>query len=165
MDQLIIRKAIDSDFDAIWEIFQPIVAAGDTYPFAPETSRSTAHEIWMQAPVATYVAEVGALIVGTYYIKTNMPGLGSHVCNAGYMVSTAFHNQGVGRTMCAHSLGEARQLGFKAMQYNLVVSTNRGAIKLWEQMGFEKIGLLPRAFNHSKHGLVDAWVMYQWLAD
>ena len=165
MDHLIIRRAVDSDFGAIWKIFHPIVAAGDTYPFAPETNRSTAHDIWMQAPMATDVAEVDARIVGTYYIKANMPGLGSHVCNAGYMVSTASHSQGVGRTMCAHSLVEARNLGFKAMQYNLVVSTNKGAIKLWEQMGFKKIGLLPRAFKHSKKGLVDAWVMYKWLAD
>jgi L-amino acid N-acyltransferase YncA len=165
MCNLIIRAAQDSDFDAIWEIFHPVVKAGDTYPFAPETDRKSAHEIWMQAPLATYVAASGVQILGTYYIKANMPGLGSHVCNAGYMVSPASHNQGVGRAMCAHSLDQARKLGFKAMQYNLVVSTNLGAVSLWEKMGFEKTGLLPKAFNHSRKGLVDAWVMYRLLDD
>ena len=165
MEKLNIRIATDSDFEAIWRIFHEIVSAGDTYPFAPETDRSEAYQIWMQTPLATYVAENDGRIVGTYYIKPNMPGLGSHVCNAAYMVNQATHNKGIGRAMCAHSIGEALSLGFKAMQYNLVVSTNEGAVNLWAQMGFQKIGLLPRAFEHRELGLVDAWVMYKWIAD
>ena len=163
MEKLNIRTAVDSDFEAIWWIFHEIVSAGDTYPFAPDTDRATAYEIWMQTPPATYVAESDERIVGTYYVKANMPGLGSHVCNAGYMVSKSVHNKGIGRAMCAHSLREALKLGFKAMQYNLVVCTNAGAVNLWERMGFKKIGLLPRAFDHRELGLVDAWVMYRWL--
>jgi len=165
MENLVIRTAADSDFEAVWQIFHEIIAAGDTYPFAPDTDRSEAYKLWMQTPVATYIALTGDRIVGTYYIKANMPGLGSPVCNAGYMVAEAARHQGIGRSMCAHSLQAARNLGFKAMQYNLVAVTNERAVKLWGQMGFTKIGLLPRAFKHSRHGLVDAWVMYQWLAD
>lgn len=165
MENLKIRVATDSDFEAVWNIFHEIVSAGDTYPYSPDTDRAAANEIWMQTPTATYVAENDYRIVGTYYIKANMPGLGSHVCNAGYMVLKAAHGKGIGRSMCAHSLREAAGLGFKAMQYNLVVSTNEGAVRLWEQMGFKKIGLLPRAFDHGELGLVDAWVMYQWISD
>src|SRR5436305_13454050 len=115
------------------------------------------------SPSATYVALAEGQMVGTYYLKPNQPGLGSHVCNAGYMVKGQARGQGVGRAMGLHSSLEARQAGFRAMQFNLVVATNEGAIKLWQDLGFSIIGTLPRAFNHRRLGLVDALVMYQLL--
>jgi ribosomal protein S18 acetylase RimI-like enzyme len=159
-----IRTANDQDWDKIWPIVHEVFKGGDTYPYSPETSKEDAHNIWLKTPAATYVAQQSGRIVGTYYIKPNQPGLGSHVCNAGYMVSAAARGQGIGRRMCAHSLEAAVRLGFKAMQYNLVVVTNTTAVKLWQNMGFEIIGTLPRAFNHAQLGLVDALVMYRLLA-
>ena len=158
-----IKLAQNDGFEAIWPIIHEVLRTGDTYPFAPETTREEAFQIWMKKPQATYVAYLDDEIVGTYYIKANQPGLGSHVCNAGYMVRAGARGQGIGKAMCKHSLGEARKLGFKAMQYNLVVSTNTGAVKLWQDMGFEIIGTLSKAFNHREKGFVDAFVMYQWL--
>ena len=158
-----IKLAHNDCFEAIWPVVHEVLRAGDTYPFAPETTREEAFQIWMKKPQATYVAYLNDEIVGTYYIKANQPGLGSHVCNAGYIVRAGARRKGVGKAMCKHSLGEARRLGFKAMQYNLVVSTNTGAVKLWQDMGFEIIGTLSKAFNHREKGLVDAFVMYQWL--
>src|SRR5436190_20581102 len=137
---LAIRQASDADFDAIWEIFHEVVGVGETYPFVPETTKEEARAIWMQTPTATYVALVEAQILGTYYLKPNQPGLGSHVCNAGYMVKGQTRGQGVGRAMGLHSLQEARQAGFRALQFNLVVATNEGAIKLWQDLGFSIIG-------------------------
>ena len=160
-----IKSAQDKNFDEIWAIIKEVLKKGDTYPFAPETTKAEAFQIWMTYPKATYVAYSEGEIVGTYYIKPNQPGLGAHVCNAGYMVASKARGRGIGRAMCKHSLDEARKLGFKAMQYNLVVCTNKGAVKLWQDLGFEIIGTLPKAFNHSEKGLVDAFVMYQWLAD
>jgi L-amino acid N-acyltransferase YncA len=115
--------------------------------------------------MTTYVAVEGGEILGTYYIKPNQPGLGAHVCNAGYMVSAKARGKGIGRSMCAHSLQEAVKIGFKAMQYNLVASTNRFAIQLWKDMGFDIIGTLPKAFHHKTKGLIDAHIMYQVLPD
>lgn len=158
-----IKLAQNDGFEAIWPIIHEVLRTGDTYPFAPESTREEAFQIWMQKPQATYVAYLDDEIVGTYYIKANQPGLGSHVCNAGYMVRASARGQGIGKAMCKHSLGEARKLGFKAMQYNLVVSTNTGAVELWQDMGFEIIGTLSKAFNHREKGFVDAFVMYQWL--
>lgn len=158
-----IKLAQNDGFEAIWPVIHEILRTGDTYPFAPETTREEAFQIWMKKPQATYVAYLDDEIVGTYYIKANQPGLGSHVCNAGYMVRAGARGKGIGKAMCKHSLGEARKLGFKAMQYNLVVSTNTGAVKLWQDMGFEIIGTLSKAFNHREKGFVDAFVMYQWL--
>ena len=160
-----IKSAQNENFDEIWAIINEVLKKGDTYPFAPETPKTEACQIWMKYPKATYVAYSEGEIVGTYYIKPNQPGLGSHVCNAGYMVISKARGKGIGRAMCRHSLDEARKLGFKAMQYNLVVSTNAGAVKLWQDLGFEIIGTLPKAFNHRKKGFVDAFVMYQWLGE
>ena len=158
-----IKLARDDHFDSIWSVIHEVLRTGVTYPFAPETTREQAFEIWMRKPRATYIACQNDEIVGTYYIKANQPGLGSHVCNCGYMVCADARGRGVGRAMCEHSLVEARKLGFKAMQYNLVVSTNQGAVKLWQDLGFDIIGTLPGAFKHRQKGFVDAFVMYQWI--
>ena len=158
-----IKLARNDRFDTIWPVIHEILSTGDTYPFAPETNRDAAFQIWMKKPQATYVAYLDGEVVGTYYIKANQPGLGAHVCNCGYMVSSGARGKGIGRAMCKHSLAEARKLGFKAMQFNLVVSTNTGAVKLWQDLGFEIIGRLSKAFNHREKGFVDAFVMYQWL--
>ncbi len=119
--------------------------------------------MWCDAPAATYVAEEGGKILGTYYIKTNNAGGGAHVCNCGYITAHAAQGRGIARTMCLHSQSEARALGYKAMQYNLVLSSNVGAVALWKKLGFAEIGRLPKAFDHPEQGLVDALVMYKWL--
>ena len=158
-----IRRAAKADWEDIWPIFHEVVSQGDTYPFDPASDKDTAFQIWMVAPQATYVSSQEGRILGTYYIKPNQPALGSHVCNAGYMVVSSARGRGIGRAMCRHSLQEAVKLGFRAMQFNLVVVTNVHAIKLWKDMGFEIVGTLPAAFNHRERGLVDAHVMYQLL--
>ena len=158
-----IKLARRDRFDQIWPVIHEVLRTGDTYPFAPDTTQEEAFHIWMEKPRATYVAVFDEDIAGTYYIKANQPGLGSHVCNCGYMVRTSARGKGIGRAMCLHSLGKARKLGFKAMQYNLVVSTNIGAVRLWQDLGFDIIGTLPKAFDHREKGFVDAFVMYRWL--
>jgi L-amino acid N-acyltransferase YncA len=158
-----IRQASAEDFDSIWKIFQQIVTKGDTYPYEPDIDKAAANHIWMEVPTSTYVAEDDGEILGTYYLKPNQPGLGSHVCNCGYMVSELARGQGVATQMCQHSQQVAVELGFKAMQFNLVVATNEGAVRLWSKLGYEIIGRLPKAFDHKSLGLVDAVVMYKWL--
>jgi len=158
-----IREAQTSDFDAIWEIFAAVVSAGETYPYEPQTTKEEAYRLWFELPQATCVVQEDSEILGTYYIKPNQPGLGSHVCNCGYMVAERARRRGIATQMCQHSQQMALEFGFKAMQFNLVVSTNKGAVKLWQKLGFQIVGTLPNAFNHQKLGYVDAFVMYQWL--
>lgn len=158
-----IRRAEAADFGEIWPILSEVFSRGDTYSFSPDTSEQEGFRIWMEMPLATYVAMDNGRIAGTYFLKPNQPGLGSHVCNAGYAVSSAARGRGIGRAMCEHSLNEARALGFKAMQFNFVVATNKTAVELWQKCGFTIAGTLPKAFAHKEQGLVDAYVMYQWL--
>ena len=159
-----IRQAGGADFDNIWPFFSAIVAAGDTYAYPRDLTRDDGYRLWMTAPRRTFVAEQGADVLGAYTIKTNQAGPGRHVCNCAYMVSAAARGQGVATRMCRHSQQVARELGYKAMQLNFVASTNTGAVRLWEKLGFAIVGRLPRAFEHPALGYVDALVMYKWLA-
>ena len=163
--QLRIRSAADSDRDAVWNIFHDVVAAGDTYAFDPGMSREEALAYWFGAGTHTYVAESDGRVVGTYILRANQPGAGSHVANAAFMVAPDARGLGVGRSMAKHSLAEARRLGFRAMQFNFVVSTNEGAVRLWKQLGFEIVGTLPCAFRHPRKGYVDVYVMFRSLQD
>lgn len=159
-----IREATVQDFEGIWPIFHEIVSAGETYAYDPQTTKEDAFDIWMTQPHKTFVVEEAGVVLGTYYLKRNQPGLGDHVCNCGYMVPARARGRGLATAMCEHSQEMAVRLGYKAMQFNLVVSTNRGAIRLWERLGFKTVGRLQKAFRHSTEGLVDALVMYKWLA-
>jgi L-amino acid N-acyltransferase YncA len=158
-----IRAATEADHDAIWNIFHEIIAAGDTYAFDPKMSRQEALAYWFRADTHTYVAEKDGGIAGTYILRPNQPGPGSHVANAAFMVASDAQGSGVGRKMAEHCLGEARRLGFRAMQFNFVVSTNTRAIHLWEQLGFKIVGTLPGAFHNPEKGYVDVYVMYRSL--
>lgn len=159
-----IREASDKDFEQIWPIFRTIVAAGDTYGFDPDTSEDNARRLWMELPRKTFVAEQNGKILGTYYLKSNFDGPGAHVCNCGYMVDPAARGQGLATAMCRHSEQVALELGYKAMQFNFVAASNEGAVRLWESLGFDIVGRLPKAFRHPALGHVDALIMYKWLA-
>jgi ribosomal protein S18 acetylase RimI-like enzyme len=158
-----IREAGSEDFDQIWPFFQEIAAAGETYAYPPDITREQARKLWMDAPSKTFVFEEDGRILGTYYIKTNQAGPGDHVCNCGYMVSSAARGRGLATAMCEHSQRIARDLGYKAMQFNFVASSNEGAVRLWNKLGFATVGSLPKAFHHPSAGYVDALVMYKWL--
>jgi ribosomal protein S18 acetylase RimI-like enzyme len=159
-----IRLATEADRDAIWNIFREVVAVGDTYALDSNISREDALAYWFAPGAQTYVAEQAAIgVAGTYILRPNQSGGGSHVANAGFMVSASARGQGIGRTMTEHCLNEARRLGFRAMQFNYVISTNTSAIRLWQEFGFEIVGTLPAAFHHPEKGYVDVFVMYRSL--
>ena len=148
----------------MWPVIEKVFRAGETYPFSPEITEEEAFNAWTKLPQETYVAiDADGEVLGTYYIKPNQPGLGSHVCNCGYIVSESARGKGVASGMCEHSQQIAVEAGFRAMQYNLVVSTNDGAIHLWKKLGFQVIGILPKAFKSKSAGYVDALVMYKEL--
>ena len=159
-----IRPFRDSDWPAVWAMLHATFAAGETYSFAPDTSEADARKLWLDAPRATFVAEQDGRVLGTYFIKANQPGLGAHVCNCGYVVAGEAQGRGIAARMCEHSQRWAVAQGFRAMQFNFVVSTNERAVRLWERLGFSVVGRLPGAFRHPRLGFVDALVMFKTLS-
>jgi len=162
-DALAIRPATDADRDAVWEIFHATIAPGDAFVYDPTTPREEAEAYWFAKGTRTYVAEQDGKVVGSYILRANRPGLGDHVSNAGFMVAPEGRGLGIGRAMGEHALAEARRLGYRAMQFNFVISTNESAVHLWQQLGFEIVGTLPGAFRHAQKGFVDAYVMFRLL--
>lgn len=156
-----IRPATDTDDDALWAILEPVIRAGETYALARDMSRADALAYWTSPDKQAFVAEADGAAVGTYYLRANQAGGGAHVANCGYI--TAQGHKGVAGALCVHSLQLARAQGFRAMQFNLVVSTNARAVALWERMGFSVVGRLPDAFAHPTLGFVDALVMFRAL--
>lgn len=152
-----------ADFPAIWRIFRQVVGAGDTYAYAPGTTEDEARRLWMSPPAAPFVALDDGAVVGTYVMKPNQPGLGSHVANCGYMTDPAARGRGVAGAMGAHSLEAARAAGYTAMQFNFVVATNDHAIGLWQRHGFAIIGSVPGAFRHRSRGATDVLIMHRAL--
>jgi ribosomal protein S18 acetylase RimI-like enzyme len=161
-----IRPFDEADWLEVWPILRDTVATGDTYTFPPNSSESDLHNAWVEVPAATYVAcdEHGA-VAGTYFIKANQPGLGSHVCNCGYVVAKDFQGKGIAAQMCEHSQRVAIQMGFRAMQFNFVVATNERAIHIWTKLGFSIVGRLPGAFKHHALGYVDVFIMFKQLVN
>jgi len=155
-----IRRAEAGDADHIWSILEPVIRAGETYTLPRDLARESALQYWFGAGHEVWVLTEEGEILGTYYLRANQQGGGAHVANCGYMTARGCEGRGVARSMCAHSLDRARERGFRAMQFNFVVSTNRRAVRLWESFGFEIAGRLPGAFVHPTLGEVDAVVMY-----
>lgn len=158
-----IRLATSNDEDPIWQIMQPIIAQGDAYVYEPTLSKQDALADWMGPDNTCYVVEGEGGIVGTYFLKPNKPGLGAHIANASFMVKQQAKGQKVGLAMGQHALAQAKQQGYHALQFNMVVSTNKAAIALWQKLGFSIIGTIPDGFNQAGTGFVDAHIMYKKL--
>jgi len=159
----LIRKSKVDDEDQIWKILKPIIRNGETYAINRNLSRRPALNYWMYGNNTCYVLEIHKKIVGLYYMRTNQEGGGNHICNCGFAVMTKKTGNGIGRQMLNHSLKLAQKMGFTGMQFNLVVSNNKWAIKLWKSEGFKIVGQIPSAFNHPKDGLIDAFIMFKKL--
>ncbi|APD07173.1 hypothetical protein UJ101_01657 [Flavobacteriaceae bacterium UJ101] len=158
-----IRKALETDFESIWEIFSKVIESGDTYVFTPNTPKKDLKKHWFANYMETFVIEDHEQILGTYIIKPNQIGLGNHIANCSYMVNPISQGKGIGKKLCEHSLQIAKERGFEGIQFNIVVSTNKRAVDLWKFFGFEIIGITPNGFRHVKLGLVDTFIMYKCL--
>ncbi len=158
-----VRKASSSDKTELYSMFMEVVKAGEAFMHNESTSYDEWELFWFGKGVTTYVATDGGTLVGSYILKPNNPGVGKHVANGGYMVADNQKGKGIGVLLGKHSLSEAKQLSYTAIQFNAVVADNTPAVKLWEKLGFKIIGTNPKAFNHQTKGLLDTYSMYREL--
>lgn len=160
---MIIRTATEADYGAILAIVAPVLQAGQTYALPTDFTGRQTLDYWFAPSHQVFVADAAGQILGTYYLMANQQGNGAHVANCGYITAAAAQGRGVARAMCRHSLDQAIERGFRAMQFNHVVSTNTRAVALWQKLGFTIVGTLPGAFRHPLHGYVDSYVMFRSL--
>jgi L-amino acid N-acyltransferase YncA len=159
-----IREFTDTDWPAVWTIYRDVVNAGETYTYDPAWSEEHARGIWVEPPPGrTFVALDEGRTVGTAHVGPNKPGRGSHVATASFMVDSSARGLGVGRALGMHILQVAREEGYSSMQFNAVVESNTGAVRLWKELGFEVIGTVPEAFDHPRLGKVGLHIMYRRL--
>lgn len=163
IDGAVIRPPLLGDHDAIWSILEPVIRAGETLAVPRDLGREDALALWLSPERTVRLLEEDGAVLGIFYIRTNQPGGGAHVANAGYVTASHARGRGVARRMCVASLDLARQHGYLAMQFNFVISTNQRAVALWQGMGFTIVGRLPQVFVHPNEGLVDAFVMHRFL--
>ena len=158
-----IREMTKTDFELFWPTFAAVIQTQQTYAFDPDMTFEQAYDLWCKTPIKAFAYVDNDVVLGTYYIKANAMGPSSHICNCGYMVSSEARGKGIAGLMCEHSQQTAIALGFEAMQFNSVVSTNDVAVRLWQRLGFGIVGTIPNAYKHAELGLVDSYVMYKWL--
>ena len=163
LPEIIIKEASENQFDEIWPIFHEVVQGEDTYPYPPNITKEEAKKLWFAKDAHVYIAYLDDKPVATRYIVPNKVGLGSHVANTGVMIDKTCRGKGLGKQMMEFAINKARELGFKAIQVNLVVCTNTASIKICQKYGFEIIGTLPKAFYYKQKEYVDAYIMYKIL--
>jgi ribosomal protein S18 acetylase RimI-like enzyme len=158
-----IRPAQAQDDDGIWRVIEPTIRAGETYPLPRDLTKADALAYWHSPEHEVLVADAAGGIMGTYYLRPNNRGGGAHVGNCGYIVAHSAAGRGIARAMCLHSIERAHARGFRALQFNFVISSNERAVHLWQSCGFEIVGRLPEAFEHPRRGFVDVLIMYRRL--
>lgn len=153
-----------ADFELFWPVFKEIVLAQETYAFDPDIDFYSAYNLWCVNVQQAFVMKQGGTVLGSYYIRPNASGPSSHISNCGYMVNPNARGKGVARKLCLHSQETALTMGYTAMQFNSVVATNEIAVKLWQKLGFNIIGTIPKAYQHRRLGLVDCYIMHKQLS-
>ena len=158
-----IRQTVFRDADEVWAMLKPVFRSGETYAIDPTISKQDALTYWTNADAGSYVIVNEDRLLGTYYLKTNAAGGGSHVCNCGFVTAPNSTGKGVARAMLDDALSRAKKAHYKAMQFNFVLANNTRAIDTWHRAGFETVGLLPKAFDHPVDGMIDALIMFKTL--
>ena len=161
-----LTEATAEDFAAVKEIFLHVVDEGETYSYErDELTDEWIRNYWLKKTVTTLVARIDGKVVGVCAIRLNRTGRGNHIANASYIVHHDHRGIGIGHALGHESLKMAKEKGFKAMQFNYVVSTNAKAVALWQSLGFSIIGTMPQGYRHARHGLVDVYMMHRFLEE
>jgi GNAT superfamily N-acetyltransferase len=158
----VVRELVDADWPTVWSVVEPVVRAGDTFPYPLDLTEPDARAMWLDNGPGgrATVALVDGEVVGTAKMGRTRPGPGAHVATASYMVAARARGHGVGRALVVDSLEWARSAGFAAVQFNAVVETNVAAVRLYESLGFRVVGTVPRAHELPSGRRVGLHVMH-----
>jgi RimJ/RimL family protein N-acetyltransferase len=172
--------------DYFWKVFDAELAEGKTYPQAGPMTRDEFAAYFFNSVTIVGVlhdSEVDAAqfptiqdamggrsieeaLAGCYYIKPNYPGRSSHNCNAGFLVPPVQRGKKIGGALAESFLYYAPALGYRSSVFNLVYENNVASLRLWDKLGFQRVGLIPKAglLKTGPNGAeeyVDAVVVYK----
>ncbi|EPY51382.1 L-azetidine-2-carboxylic acid acetyltransferase [Schizosaccharomyces cryophilus OY26] len=159
------------------EILNYEIEKGDTYPIESPLSLEEAEEYFFKyctviclewdghSPLPnlqTSTIDWKRMILGFFIIKPNYPSRCSHVCNGGFLVAPETRGRGIGRVLAYAFLYFAPRMGYKSSVFNLVFATNVASYKLWDSLGFTRVGVVRNAARLKGYPkLVDAYI-YQY---
>jgi ribosomal protein S18 acetylase RimI-like enzyme len=146
---------------AIWN---SVVAEGTSFPGDEILSDEQAWEMF-QAQTASVCAMDNGEVVGVYILHPNNFGRCGHIANASYAVKAGLRGRGIGRALVLDCIEKAKTHGFKALQFNAVVTTNTAAIALYIKLGFRVIGTVPGGYRYNDGGYRDTLIMIKTWAD
>jgi len=155
--------------EAVRALLNSVILEGKTYPQKQPLSKAEFSSYWLSKDAFVVRAsdvddtQKPKEILGAFYLKPNFPGRCSHICNAGFIVQDRLRGQGIGRFMGESMLKIAAHLGYEAVMFNLVFETNIASIRLWQSLGFEIVGRIPRAAKLENEQVVDALILYRTL--
>jgi GNAT superfamily N-acetyltransferase len=139
--------------EQLFQLFCEIVARGEGFPQVPPLNRVVFNDVWVHPVTLVVAATVNGNLAGAYYLKPNLPGLGSHIANAGYIVGAGHRGNGIGRALVADSIERAPLAGFDAVQFNFVFADNP-ARSLYEEMGWRVVGTVPDGAGPGRDALI-----------
>lgn len=160
MSDIELRVAVPSDAPAMLALLRSVSEEGNALPFVDSLDADFIDGQWLRAKGCVVACREGSLL-GMYRYGTAMPGRGSHICTATFVVARTARGQGIGRALVMHCLDLAKAAGYRAIQFNQVVSTNRAALSLYRSLGFTEVGCIPEAFQHDSLGYVPAYILYR----
>lgn len=140
-----VRPYHPDDLPAMAEIWNQVVEDGVAFP-QMETLDLPAAEAFFASQDLSAVAERNGQICGLYILHPNNVGRCGHICNASYAVDRNLRGHGIGKALVKDCLKSGRELGYRILQFNAVVATNTTARKLYEQLGFVQLGVIPGGF-------------------
>lgn len=153
----------EKDEEGLYEIFQEVVDSGYQFPYEC-SSIEEFHRHFFTPQGQVYVCHsLRGEVVGGFYLKANYSGRSSHIANAAYMIRNTYRNKGVGSLLIKASLHLAKDLGLHAMQFNMVLSQNKLAVKLYARLGFKVVGTIPQAVRNPDGSFQDGYVMHRKL--
>lgn len=142
-----IKEYDQQDVAEAIQIWNEVVEDGIAFPEMEILTEESGHQFFSgQSFTGLAYDQDSGQIVGLYILHPNNVGRCGHISNASYAVKKGLRGHGIGKKLVLHSLQKAKELGFKIMQFNAVVKTNEHALRLYEKLGFVRLGTIPKGF-------------------
>lgn len=142
-----VRPYQPGDVERMIELWNAVVEDGVAFPQEVPLALAAGRAFFGEQSACGVATDQKGKIVGLYILHPNNIGRCGHICNASYAVAEAARGCGLGEALVLDSMKRAKALGFRILQFNAVVASNRPARHLYERLGFQQLGVIPGGFR------------------